>query len=70
MGQTLDEFRAAAADCVEAARRTKDENAAAILLQMAQKWIELADKTATMEDRLQVRSSEFNNRQLLGDQDE
>ena len=29
MGQTLDEFRAAAADCLEAARRTKDMDAAA-----------------------------------------
>jgi hypothetical protein len=35
MGQTLDEFRAA--DCVEAARRTKDTNAAAVFLTMAQK---------------------------------
>ena len=62
MGQTPDEFRAAAADCLEAARRTKDMDAAAFLLQMARKWIELADRTATMEDRLQIQLSEFNDR--------
>jgi hypothetical protein len=44
MGQRLDRFRAAAAECVEAAGKSTDVNAAATLLSMAQRWLELADE--------------------------
>jgi hypothetical protein len=69
MGQRLDEFRAAAAECLEAAQKTQDVKAATTLLSMAHKWLELADKEPPMEDRLRTQLPEFNRRQLLGDQD-
>jgi hypothetical protein len=34
---------------------------------MARKWLELADKEPTMEDRLQTQLPEFNRRQLFDD---
>jgi hypothetical protein len=67
MGQRLDEFRAAAAECIEAAQSTKDMKAATTLLSMARKWLELAEKEPPMEDRLQTQLREFNRRQLLDD---
>ncbi len=44
MGQTLDEFRAAAAECVEAARRTSDSMAAATFLSRAERWTKMANR--------------------------
>jgi hypothetical protein len=69
MGQRLDEFRAAAAECLEAAQRTDDLQAATTLLSMARKWLELADKEPPMDDRLETQLPEFNRRQLLCDPD-
>jgi hypothetical protein len=43
MGQSLNWFRASAAECVEAAYKTNDVEAASTLLLMAQRWLELAD---------------------------
>jgi hypothetical protein len=65
MGQRLDEFSAAAAECVEAARRTSDPVAAATFLLMAEKWIRLADEKAHTDDRLQDQLSDFNPRQMF-----
>jgi hypothetical protein len=67
MGQRLDEFRAAAAECLEAAKATEDVKAAAVLLSMARKWLELADKEPPMEDRFPTQLPEFNRRQLRDD---
>jgi hypothetical protein len=67
MGQALDEFRAAAAECMEAARRTTDTEAAATLLSMAQKWIALADAKTTADARLRDQLMEFNRQQMFGE---
>jgi hypothetical protein len=63
MGQRLDEFRAAAAECVEAARKTPDPVAAATFLLMAEKWIKLADANAHLQEQL----IDFNRQQMFGD---
>ena len=42
MGQAIDAYTANAAACVEAAEKTNDPDAAATLLLMAQKWLDLA----------------------------
>ena len=65
MGQRLDEFRAAAADCVEAARKTPDPVAAATFLLMAEKWIKLADQMARTDAHLQNQLIDFNRRQMF-----
>jgi hypothetical protein len=51
MGQRLDRFRAVAAECVEAAGKSTDVNAAATLLSMAQRWLELAGSWADPNSR-------------------
>jgi hypothetical protein len=70
MGQRLDELRAAAAECVEAARKTPDPEAAATLLLMAEKWIKLADEKAYTDAHMQEQLGDFNRRQLFGASDE
>jgi hypothetical protein len=70
MGQRLDEFRAAAAHCVEAARKTPDPVAAATFLLMAEKWIKLADEKAHGDAHMQEQLGNFNRRQLFGASDE
>ena len=65
MGQRLDEFRAAAAECVEAARKTPDPVAAATFLLMAEKWIKLADEKADASDHMQEQLIDFNRRQMF-----
>jgi hypothetical protein len=42
MPDSTEEFRRAAAECLELAQQASDENARAALLAMAQKWLELA----------------------------
>jgi hypothetical protein len=42
MPDNADEFRRAAAECLELAQNASDENARAALLAMAQKWLDLA----------------------------
>jgi site-specific recombinase len=41
-GDQNQEFRRAAAECLELAQHARDDNARAALLAMAQKWLELA----------------------------
>ena len=70
MGQRLDESRAATAECVEAARKTSDPEAAATLLLMAEKWIKLADEKAHTDAHMQEQLGGFKRRQLFGASDE
>jgi hypothetical protein len=65
MGQRLDRFRAAAAECVEAAGKSTDVNAAATLLSMAQRWLELADEQLGRSE-LKALEGEFNRKQMFG----
>jgi hypothetical protein len=59
------ELRRFAAECLALAQRTPDANARASLLDMAQKWLELASEQSG--DRvLRDVVGEFNQRQLLG----
>jgi hypothetical protein len=69
MGQRLDEFRAAAAECVEAARKTPDPVAAATFLLMAEKWIKLADEKASTDARAQAQLIDFKRRQMFDNSD-
>jgi hypothetical protein len=59
-----DSLRAAAAECVQAAAKTTDPDAAATLLLMAQKWLDLAMKQPTPNPQLAMVVDEFNNRQM------
>jgi hypothetical protein len=43
MSDRSDEFRAAASECLRLARTTSDESIRASLLDMAQKWFDLAN---------------------------
>jgi hypothetical protein len=69
MGRRLDEFRAAAAECVEAARKTPDPVAAATFLLMAEKWIKSADEKASTDARTQAQLIDFNRRQMFDNSD-
>jgi hypothetical protein len=60
-----DRYRAAAAECLEAARKTADLDARATLLLMAQRWLELADGSIFGRRRLDVALDHFNKRQML-----
>ena len=44
-----DQYREHAAACLRLARRTKDDNDKALLLQMAELWRQLADRTNLQE---------------------
>ena len=70
MGQRLDEFRAAAADCAEAARKTPDSVAAATFLLMAEKWIKLAEEKARADIRMHEQLFDFNSRQMFDNSDQ
>jgi hypothetical protein len=63
MGQN-ESFRAAAAECVEAAAKSTDPAAAAALLLMAQKWLDLAHQCAEPNALLALAVDEFNRKQL------
>jgi hypothetical protein len=58
-----DDFRAAAAKCLDAARSTSDENARATLLLMAQKWLELSDEQFGRR-RFDALLNDFNEQQM------
>ncbi len=60
-----DRFRAAAAECLEAARKTADLDARATLLLMAQRWLELADGSIFGRRRLDMALDHFNKRQMF-----
>jgi hypothetical protein len=73
MGQSLNSFRAAAVECVEAAHNTSDVEAASTLLVMAQKWLELADEQSApskleteLADEQPAALAEFNRQQMFG----
>jgi outer membrane cobalamin receptor len=79
MGQSLNWFRACAAECVEAAHKTNDVEAASTLLLMAQRWLELADEqpapvklvTELADEQsaapsLEAWLAEFNRKQMSG----
>jgi hypothetical protein len=70
MGRRLDEFRAAAADCVEAAHKTPDPVAAASFLLVAEKWIKLADEKAHDDTQLKDQLIDFNRRQMFDNSDQ
>jgi hypothetical protein len=63
MGQS-EGFRASATECVEAASKSTDPEAAAALLLMAQKWLDLAQKCAEPNALLALAVDEFNKRQM------
>jgi hypothetical protein len=65
MGQRLDRFREAAAECMEAAGKSTDKNAAATLLGMARKWLEVADEQEAQSE-LNTDLAEFNRKQMFG----
>ena len=44
-----DQYREHAAACLRLAHRTKDDNDKALLLQMAESWRQLADRTNLQE---------------------
>ena len=47
----VDEYRRFAAECLKMAQAAEDEQRRTILLQMAQGWLDLAQKDATNADR-------------------
>jgi hypothetical protein len=49
MDRSLGQFRASAAECFDAARKTADPVAATTFLLMAEKWIKLADERAASD---------------------
>jgi hypothetical protein len=46
-----DQYREYAAACVRLARRTKDDNEKALLLQMAESWRRLADRAKQQDQK-------------------
>jgi hypothetical protein len=64
MGHSEDRYRAAAAECLEAANRTTDQGARATLLLMAQKWLDLASEKSGAR-RFGGLLDDFNEQQML-----
>jgi len=64
MGHSEDRYRAAAAECLEAANRTTDQGARATLLLMAQKWLDLASEKFGAR-RFGGLHDDFNEQQML-----
>lgn len=66
MGQSEDRFRAAAAECVEAAAKCSDADAdaAATLLLMAQRWLDLAHEHDKPKNYLAFPVEGFNGREM------
>jgi hypothetical protein len=60
---TSEEFRRAAAECLEAASKTADQNARATLLLMAQKWLEMASEPFG-RSRFNALLDDFNEQQM------
>jgi hypothetical protein len=58
-----EECRAAAAECLSAARRTADDSTRASFLLMAQKWLELS-RESLGRHRLEVFLDDFNQGQM------
>jgi hypothetical protein len=56
-------FRASAVECVEAASRSTDPEAAAALLLTAQKWLDLAQECAVSNALLALVVDQFNKKQ-------
>jgi hypothetical protein len=46
-----DEYRRKAAQCLELAQRVEEASSKAVLLEMAQSWLELADRVHREESR-------------------
>jgi hypothetical protein len=63
MSRRADHFREHAADCVMVARQSSNPKFRAVLLEMAQKWLELAD--GPIRD-LNAVFWDFNERQMIG----
>jgi hypothetical protein len=63
LGTAEDRFRAAAAECLEAAGRTADQNARATPLLMAQKWLDLASEQFGRR-RFDALLNDFNDEQM------
>ena len=63
-GQSEDRFRAAAAECVEAAAKCSDADAAAALLVMAQRWLDLAYEHDKPGNHRSLAVHDFNERQM------
>jgi hypothetical protein len=64
LGHSEDRFRALAAECLDLARKTTDQSARAMLLAMAQTWLELAYEKP-WQSRFAVVLDDFNEHQML-----
>jgi hypothetical protein len=65
MDQNEDRYREAAAECIQAAKKTTDENARVTFLVMAEKWLRVADEARFNRRVLDAAVDHFNQGQLF-----
>jgi hypothetical protein len=63
--ERAEKYLQAAADCIELARQSHDQERRASLLALAQKWLDIAGHRSPLQ-RFQTALEEFNKQQLVG----